>query len=136
MEGTWNFLYTPGQKTGSCDGAMFPAPPASVTFTRAGARIYATVSGQDLEGTIFEDNTFSMHGDTLATDGGTGQRIELRGDYRGPLTSDAGSSSDGGSADGGTASADGNPRLTGTYTQVNGLTGDSCRNPSTFSAFK
>jgi hypothetical protein len=125
MEGTWSFNYTPGTPTGPCSATAFPVQQGSLDITRAGARIYSSASGIDLEGTIYDDLTFTLRGDDLAPKDGGLSRIEIRGDYVG--------SSSGGGTDGGTPTGD---VLTGTYTQVirpATSTGD-CRNPADFRA--
>jgi hypothetical protein len=124
MEGNWVFGYSVKPVEGDCANVAVYTPPGTMTFTQYGASIYTTAGGNEINGTLYDDNQFILRGQVFSGDGGS---LSLY--WRGEFIAGSSTLPDGGS----------NPndaQLSGTFTaSVRGSTAE-CRMPADFTAVR
>jgi hypothetical protein len=124
MEGNWVFGYSVKAPEGECANVPVFTPPGAMTFTQTGAGIYTSAGGNEVNGTLYDDNQFILRGQVFNSDGGS-LSLYWRGDFV------AGSSTlpDGGS----------NPndaQLSGTFQASVRTSTSECRMPADFTAVR
>lgn len=80
IEGNWVFGYSAKAVEGDCGNVPVYTPPGAMTFTQAGASLYTSAGGNEVSGTIYDDDQFVLRGTVFNADGGT-LTLYWRGNY-------------------------------------------------------